>query len=459
VSLRKLAAATFLLAWFVYFTWGSLAVHFGPDDMMNMSYYWRLKPAQFVTSHFLLWRNFYRPMGGVFYLPLLHIFGLNPAPFHAVILALLLANVYLVYRLAILLRAGGLAAGLAALVCCYHAGLSNLTYNIGFVYDVLCGFFYLAAMVYYLRIRGAGRRPRGREMAVFLVLFVAALNSKEMAVTLPVVLLVYEWLYQKEAALRAPFWAALLNLPYLYGKTLSAGALASNSGYRAEFSWARIAEFQSRSLGELFLRAPLSGESILWLWAILFYLAFRRPRPALRFCWAFLLITPLPIEFLQGRGSASLYIPFIGWAIFLAIVCVDLASAAAEFLAAEPVFGRAGKQPLRAILLIGCIALWAHKNDYLKRTFVKPSMEQTGALTSDVLQQLQSLRPRVRPHTSVVFLRDPFAGWDMAFITELYFQDRSLNIKLQQKTPLSNEELARVEHVFDYSEGRLVQLR
>src|SRR4051812_11225827 len=43
-------------------------------------------------------------------------------------------------------------------------------------------------------------------------------------------------------------------------------------------------------------------------------LAFRRPRPVLRFCWAFLLIAPLPIEFLQGRGSASLYIPFIGWA-------------------------------------------------------------------------------------------------------------------------------------------------
>src|SRR4051812_48143557 len=185
--------------------------------MMNMAGYWRMKPANLAASHVLLWRNFYRPMGGVFYLPLFYTFGFQPAPYHVVILAILLLNMYLVYRLAILLRAGELPAALAALVSCYHATLSNLTYNIAFVYDVLCGCFYLGALVYYIRIRESGRALGPRQVAAFLALYLCALNSKEMAVTLPVMLLVYEWLYHRPASLRGCIAAALLNLPYIYG--------------------------------------------------------------------------------------------------------------------------------------------------------------------------------------------------------------------------------------------------
>ena len=97
MSRRQLQFAL-VLSWFVYFTHDTLAVHFAPDDMMNLAGYWRTKPAQLVTSHVLLWRDFYRPMGAVFYLPLFHAFGFNPAPYHAAILAILLANVYLVWR-------------------------------------------------------------------------------------------------------------------------------------------------------------------------------------------------------------------------------------------------------------------------------------------------------------------------------------------------------------------------
>ena len=88
-SLFHKPCSGFARAWFGYFAYDSLSVHFAPDDMMNLAGYWRTKPAQLVTSHVLLWRGFYRPMGGVFYLPLFHAFGFNPAPYHAVILAIL----------------------------------------------------------------------------------------------------------------------------------------------------------------------------------------------------------------------------------------------------------------------------------------------------------------------------------------------------------------------------------
>jgi hypothetical protein len=459
VSRRRLLFALLLVAWFCYFSYDTLSVHFAPDDMMNLAGYWRTKPAQLVTSHVLLWRGFYRPMGGVFYLPLFHLFGFNPAPYHTVILAILLANVFLVWRLTILLRGSQAAAALAALIACYHAGLSNLTYNIAFVYDVLCGFFYLVALVYYIRIREAGRAPRGREVAVFLVLFVCALNSKEMAVTLPAVLLVYEWTYQKQAALRLPFLAGLVNLPYVYGKALRPDALAADFAYRPLFSAAQVLDFQIRSFRDLFVSHAISPGTIMWVWLILFYLAFRRPRPVLRFCWIFLLISPLPIEFLPGRGGACLYVPFIGWAIFLAVVCADLAGGVSTFLASEPVFGRLGRQTLFALLLIACVSLWGRENVHLKRSFIKPAMAQTGALTWDVIGQFQAMRPRVRSHATVVFLDDPFVDWDMAFIADLWFRDRTVDIKLHRKTPLSPSEIGSATHLFDWRDGRLLQLR
>jgi hypothetical protein len=203
----------------------------------------------------------------------------------------------------------------------------------------------------------------------------------------------------------------------------------------------------------------ISPATIVWVWLILFYLAFRRPRPVLRFCCVFVLLAPLPIEFLPGRGGACLYVPFIGWAIFLAVVCVDLAGGVATFLASEPLIGRLGRQGLFALLLIACVSLWGRENLHLKRSFIKPAMAQTGALTWDVIGQLQAMRPRVRSHATVVFLDDPFVDWDMAFIADLWFRDRTVDIKLHRKTPLSSGEIASATHLFDWRDGRLLQLR
>src|SRR4051794_22796405 len=94
------AFALFLFAYFLYFNLEGLRAHFAADDMMNMASYWRTKPLRLLLHLFMPWLGAYRPMAGVFYLPLLHTFGLNPIPFHMVLLALLAGNLYLVYRFA-----------------------------------------------------------------------------------------------------------------------------------------------------------------------------------------------------------------------------------------------------------------------------------------------------------------------------------------------------------------------
>src|SRR3974390_3025154 len=78
-----------LPAWFVALGWGPRAAYFAADDMMNLGTYFRLGSWGALKSQFLLWQGYYRPMGGAFYLPLFHWFGLNPVPFQIAILLIL----------------------------------------------------------------------------------------------------------------------------------------------------------------------------------------------------------------------------------------------------------------------------------------------------------------------------------------------------------------------------------
>ena len=460
-------------AYFFYFAADTVKVLFAPDDMMNMAAYWRLTPWRIVLSLVMPWRGFYRPMAALYYVPLHYFFGLSPAPYHIVLLLVLLAGVYLTYRLAVVLRVDRLTAGLAALIVCFHTGIANLYYNTAFIYDALCGLFYLSALVYYVHIRESGRALRGREIGWFLALSLFALDAKEMAVTLPIVLVAYEWSYQRAAV---PKWgrigvwfrgpgraialAGTLDLAYCYGKAFGRDALMKQAAYAPVISLARLETFQARSLGELFLAwGQFHMRGVLLLWFTVFYLAWRLNRPVLWFCWLFVAVTPLPIEFLEGRGGACLYVPLLGWAIFAAVIFREIVKVLSCVLAGDPVLRHLGAQSICAILIATGMFLWAAENRRLKESYVRPSMSALGKPTWEVIQQMDELRPKVRPHSRIVFLNDPFEGWDMAFIAELWFRDRSLEIRLDRKTPSTREELAQADHVFTFANGKLVQVR
>lgn len=465
----RLSCSAFLLAYFVYFTYDGLRVHFAVDDIGNMAHYYRGGPGALVLSQFTLWRGDYRPMGGLFYVPILTFAGLNPVPYQAALLVILAANVYLVYRFARLLGAGELAAALAALVACYHAGLHNLYYNAACVYDVLCCFFYLAAFVYYLRIRHAGRVPGARQIAAFLTLYLCALNSKEMAVTLPLMLAVYEWIYHPPegwnraalvAWLRGPARMALianaLTALDVYGKLFGPEPLIAAVAYRPVFALQRARDFQRLSLGELLFGWGSGWGGILLLWAALAYLAWRRDREALRFAWWFMVLTPLPIEFLVGRGQACLYIPLAGWAVFASVIFVDLAGALARVLEREPFGRRLGRSGIVAVLVAVAVFFWARQNRQYKRTNAEPAMASLGYEDWDVIQQFRAVNPQVRPGSKVAFLDDPFHSWDMLFVAELWFRDRTLDIHVQRHGPLTPLELAQQDYIFTFDRGKLV---
>jgi hypothetical protein len=471
---RKPAVVVLIAAYFLFMSWDGLKAHFAPDEMMAIYTYWHPSPWRLLVSQFMLWRGYFRPVGGLFYLPLYWVSGLNPAPYHAVLLLLLLAGAYQMYRFARVLGCAELPAAMAALIACYHGGLSNLYYNSVFVFDVLCGVFYLAAFVYYARIRAAGLLPKGRQTAAFLGLYLCALNSKEMAVTMPVILLAYEWLYHGAPRwrwrellgwLRGPgrvlCWASLLNLIYIYGKAFGPYGLMKQTAYTPVFSWERMADFQERYLGDIFYHLPALG----WLatvivWLAVTYLAWRRRRPLTRFLWIYVLVTPLPIEFLIGRDQACLYVTLAGWAVLAATLFTDWLPGATRVVAAEPLFHGLDPARVSALLAVAAMVAWALGNRVYQASDVAPVIPQLGLQTYEVLAQFQALNPRIPQGAKVVFLDDPWPnGFDMAFIAELWFRDRKDRIFLNRKTPLPAEEIAKADAVFDWHEGRLIRVR
>jgi hypothetical protein len=468
----KIAFAFLLLAYFLYFNWEGLWAHFAADDMMNMAEYARVPPLRHILHQFMPWRGFNRPLGAAYYVPLLHLFGLNPLAYHAVLLSILAGNLWLLYAFARAIGCGELQAGLAALFAAYHAGLSVLYYNTAFIYDVLCFSFYMAAFVYYARVRASGRVARSRETAVFLLLYLCSLNAKEMALTMPIMLLAYEWYYQRPAWrrwrdglewLRGPgrivFLAGLLNLVYLYGKAFGPDPIMALPAYRPVFSLRRLFAFEKRALYDLSLfSGPFGWKGVVAVWLALLYLAWRRKRPVLRFSWVFLMLAPLPIAFLEGRGGACLYIPYAGWAVFAAVLLTDTAGAAARFLVGEPVFHWMGRRALCGALLVLSVFYWARANDYQRKEFIRPAMADLGRVTYSTIRQLQSLNPRLDPNSHVVFLNDPFEGWDISFIAELWFRDPSIHYYVHRLTPVAESDQRKMT-VFAFQDGRLAQVR
>ena len=460
-----------VLAYFLYFASDGLRAHWAPDDMMNMAGYWERGTWWAIGSQVMLASNAYRPMGALFYLPLYSVFGLDPLPFRIVIFLILAANVWLSYRFARLLGSTEMVAGLTALMVSYHAAMGELFYRTSTVYDILCFLFYVGAMVYYLSIRARAGTPDRWQAAVWVALFVCALNSKEMAVTLPLLLLAYEWLYHPPVTRRewrTWIWkqnrlaliGIALNVIYLYGRKYGADPLMQMDAYRPVFTLRRAIEFHRAAIAELFyLPDPLSGTGLIVVALIVTYVAWRCRRGDLRFFWFWIVLTPLPIEFLQNRTHFCLYLPLLGWAMLSATVAMGIVAAASEWLSRERLLARLRQPLLQAVLSAAVVVSLAAETAYRKEALVAQAQAAHGSGTWSVIQQLGSIGLRPRPSDRLIFLNDPYEGWDMLFIAELTFHQRGLRIWLQNKTPLPAAEVDAMDHVFRFDGWRMTQVK
>lgn len=171
----------------------------------------------------------YRPASNATYFVDYWIWGLKPWGFHLTNVLFHVANVVLAYRLLIKI---GLSAGVAffaALLFGLHPIQSEAVCNIGYRADLMAAFFVLIAFHLWIDFRTKGGRGR---YAGVLLSFLLAVFSKESAVTLPIIIFVYEWMFKNLRRIsliyQGGLWAIVGFYTYLYFFVFSNSALATN---------------------------------------------------------------------------------------------------------------------------------------------------------------------------------------------------------------------------------------
>jgi hypothetical protein len=461
----RLAAALALGVYFFRLTRAALHLPLSPDAITNIYRVYSYPVGMLLRANFLFFETspFYRPFASAWYLAIFHSAGIHPLAYQALNLVVLAANAFLTYAVAHRLTGWRDAGWLAALFACYHTQFNGLYFDAGFVFDVLCYFFYLSAFLYYIRIRQAGRYPGAGSLAVCAALFICALNSKEMAITLPAFLAIYECLYHPPGSWRlvelrrwmAHEWRGALVLGattflFLIGRATGEYSLMSNTAYRPSITWERFMLTSRQFLNDLFfLPNRFTTTTTLLLWAALAAIAWISKSKPLRFAWFFLMLSVAPVAFVEPRGAAQYYIPLFGWALYAATALAGLSRLLPDFL-----------RDLRAPVVMAAALVLLYPFYKAKGHGNVTSVTVDGEQLQSLASQLVALHPNLAKGSHLLLVNesdDP--AWDTWLAAvRLNYHDHDLHIDRARRMnrPIGEKELALYDQVLDYRDGRLV---
>jgi hypothetical protein len=473
--LRAILAGAFIACYFLFFTWRGLLVYYTGDDMMNLYMYLSKPVSALVKANIFFWTPYYRPFGGVVYRVVYGIFGFNPYPIYVVFFAALLVNLLLAYL--VLSRIGGSReiGAIATLLWAFHGKLDYLYYNAGSLYDAFCFLFYFLTLLIYLRARLQGRLLNVWETVGFLVCFICALNSKEMAPTLPVMLLIYELLWHPPnfRSLRALVrWTfregrmalvgALCVLIYLPAKLRPEG-LTSSPAYVPHYTWQQYLTDTGYYLADLLYRNhpsvpfgvnPLTPLGVGCVFAVLAGVAlWMRSRPVW-FGLLFFIIGLLPVSFVDTRLGFVLYLPLAGLALYAAVCVVRIKDKLRALIprlgAVSPTSASVGLFIVMAVIM----STISHK-EWPKAPNPRYSPFKLTAA------EFPRLYPSLPRGTKLLFVREPFGNWDLLFLLRILYRDNDLFITTldgppPQRIPLAG--LGHYDHIFNFEDGHYVEL-
>lgn len=440
------------------------------DDLMNLHYYVQ-KPWSSVLANLTVFTSLHRPFGALLYLPLYATFGMVPWPYYLFDILFFSTNVLLTFKLIRYLTRSRFVTVLATTLFALHPMIHNVLYNFGAIYELTCLTFLLSSTLLFIRSSKGSearltptgksetlasrtvasetqlRRARRRDYALSLLLFVAALNSKETAVTLPGILFCFLWLYRPDGGDRRPrVWASLrpvlpfllISAPYTVVKTMGAEAYWRNNplyvyhfdstipanlaGYLG-FVTNRELSFSAATCG-LMLGLMLVAGVLLKNRALLFGL-----------CWAGL--TLLPVLPLPRVWELFLYLPLVGFSLATSALIFELGRRCLrllplpKLLAAPP--GRWATLVLTTLFLFRILGAMSPDIDRSRRLLYQERNPNWRPFTD----QLYRLYPSLDPGSVLAFESPPFnpkneEQWCLHFLVWLKYGDGVRVLRLPQ---------------------------
>ena len=449
-----------LVVYFLVLAGEGLFAYFSLDDLMNLYAAWTRPATDAIKGNILFFLGLYRPMGAAFYLALYAVAGFDPLPFRIACYFLMALNLYLCYCLAKRLTGSREVGLLATLIACYHARFADLYYSTGTVYDLLCFTFFYGAFLYYVRIRQDDEVLKVRQIVACCALYVAALNSKEMAVTLPIFIAAYEWFYHRPVTLRlaiermrTAIVMTVITILSIAGKAIGPEPMTTNPEYRPSVSLRHYVEAFQNYSGKLFYKeewfTPAIGVALLlallmtaWVWK----------SPYLRLSWIIIALGILPVAFITPRGGFVLYIPMFGWALFGATMLVGLRKLARAGITAMGPGIRFDQAILFTVVALGLACV--HRSHY------DPAwMRRENKLQSSV-ERLRRLHPTFPQGAKLLFLNEPFEmdGWQLRGLLQLVYRDRNLDVQILPRLNPQPDPFC-FDYIFKYTDNSVVQLK
>ncbi|HEX4133825.1 MAG TPA: hypothetical protein VHY84_04315 [Bryobacteraceae bacterium] len=458
--------------WLLLFAYPGIWAPFSSDDLMNLNGHLSRPFGSLLLDNLRYWSTAYRPLGGIFYVTLYRWFGFNPLPFRVACFGLLALNLGFLWRFALLLSRSREAAFLTLLLASYHAWFVDLFYNTGTVYDLLCYAFYLGAFNVYVCVRSSESILKWRHLAIIIFLYICALDAKEMAVTLPVTLAVYEVIWHGKALWKSgPTWpwregngvlaTALLSLPYAIGKTSGTGSLVEVPAYQMTISGGRYLDTFHLYLNPLLYQEHIFRDSntvqlVIVMLAIALLL---RNRPML-FAWCFLLISLLPVAFIAHYAAFFLYLPMAGWALYAAMLLVTIRRFLIKLVDRIVKPSDSGARWLQAgsvVLFPILVALFLapqHRRESIKTLAHFETMQPPSR---EVAAQLIALRPTMPRGAHILFIGDPYPQneYFLLFLTRALYHDIGITVDKLPANQNPQPQTARYDAVFRYQNGQL----
>lgn len=302
----KGSAVLGLFALFVAYTaWrvrGGLLEGFTHDDLMNL-YKGVFAPwPRLLLDCLCIWRpsDAVRPLAEVTYKLLWSAFHFHPLPYRLLCLTLVALNTGLCYLAARRLSLPVPFAIVAAAAVSFHGAFWGIYSNTGMIFDIQIITTFLLVV---LTVTWSPTRPALRILrtALVLLLTLAAVNTKEVAVSIPVAIGVIVLLRR---SLRSD-WVLLLGSTvltavFVFGRVLGHGGLESVPAYQLHLTLDQFRANFAHFLAELTYNAIPSAPVALLAIPALAFAALRWWRELL--FWLLVPISFLPVAFIPQRG-------------------------------------------------------------------------------------------------------------------------------------------------------------
>ena len=374
--------------------------YFWTDDFGNIFWIQSETAARMLNYVLNPASTFYRPFGELFYWILFHTFGLNPLPYHLVAWAIHAINTYLLFTLLRTWLRSPFAAIAGTIPFAFRVNFADVYWSFGTIYELLACLLMLIGTRLYIKSK------RGISTVVLLTfVYMLAVKSKEMSITLPAIWLLYEVFIKKNVHER---WRAVLltlALPLLAGAWFTYLKVGVMRDLDAASPY-----FMDITAGTAFRGAGqymdwLTGvdlQALVWVvlaFGVFGFLIWRRSWTGM----FFLLYVPLtfaPVIFLPNhRWPYFWYIPFLGISGLVG-------------LAARQTLGfLKSRFPLPKLIAVNATALvvWAAANTSVESYRSRATRQYESSLAVAIHSYVAGVRSLTRPEreATLFFTRMP----------------------------------------------------